>query len=64
MEVPSDNIIDSYCAYAEEPNADNWRKEKPNFVCPIVLQREQAYKYGASHRKFYICTKFSAVRIT
>jgi hypothetical protein len=59
MVVPTNNIVDPYRAYAEKPNADNWSKEKPNFVCPIVLQRKQAYQYGASHREFYICTRLS-----
>jgi hypothetical protein len=55
--IPTHNIIGPYRAYADKPNADNWGKEKPDFVCTIVLQHKQAYKYGASRRKFYICTK-------
>lgn len=56
MVVPVDDVVEPYRAYAEKPNADDRRKQKPNSVCAIVLQRKQAYKYGARHWKPYICT--------
>jgi hypothetical protein len=56
MDVPVEDVIESYHAYAEKPNADDWRKDKPNSVCAIVLQSKQAYEYSARHGKSYICT--------
>jgi hypothetical protein len=56
MVVPMDDIVEAYGTYAEKPNAYYWCKKKPNFVCTIVLQSKQAYKYGTSHGEFYICT--------
>ena len=56
MVIPMDDIVEAYCTYAEKPNAYDWCKKKPNFVCAVVLKRKQAYKYGTGHWKFYICT--------
>lgn len=42
MRIPLYYIVQAYTAYAQQPNEDNRRENKPNTMRPEMLKREKA----------------------